>query len=198
MGHSMQIDRGLIDRPNDWNAKSPLGGHTAGLALVLSLWSIFAVAFLVFLRGDPVEISSDGRMIGQVLLVVLLGGAWSFFGMHARSLFIVRKMTRDMAHKHFKEMRPDEVIAILEEHLTKSGLPYERLSLVGKMPKEYVPGSMRYLKEIFEMEAVGTRIIIQPFSHADDSRGVPEYTPVWLGPIADDNWSVVHKLMSSL
>jgi hypothetical protein len=118
--------------------------------------------------------------------------------MHARSLVMVRRMTRDMAYKPFKGMRPDEVIAMLEEHLTKEGLPYQRLSLLDRMPREYVPGSMRYLKEIFEMEAVGTRFVIQPFSHGDDERKLPSYTPVFLGPVADDNWTVVERLMKAL
>ncbi|NIP35597.1 MAG: hypothetical protein GWN18_11615 [Thermoplasmata archaeon] len=87
---------------------------------------------------------------------------------------------------------------MLEEHLSKKGLPYRRLSLTDEMPKEYVPGSMRYLKEIFEMEAMGTRIVLQPFSHGDDEKGILAFTPVFLGPIRDDNWSLVEGLMNEL
>lgn len=194
----MQIDRGLIDRPNGWDAKPSTSGHMVGITLVLILWTVFGLAFLAFLRGEPEEISERGNAVGQIAVVVMLGWAWGFFGMHARSLVMLRGMTREMAYKPFKDMQPGEVIAMLEEHLSKKGLPYKRLSLEGGMPREYVPGSMRYFKDIFEMEAVGTRIIIQPFSHGDDEKGLPAYTPVFLGPIADDNWSIVEKLMNEL
>ena len=194
----MQVNRGLIDRPNGWDAKPSLSGHMMGITLVLSLWTIFGLAFLAFLVGDPDELSPWGNLLGRGFVFVMLGGAWAFFGMHARSLLIVRRMTREMAYKPFVGMRPDEVIAILEEHLSKKGLPYQRLSLTGGMPKEFVPGSMRYLKEIFEMEAVGTRIVIQPFSHGEEEKRIPAFTPVFLGPIADDNWTVVNGLMNDL
>jgi hypothetical protein len=169
-----------------------------GIALVLTLWTIFGLAALAFLLGDPEEISSLGNLIGRVFVFAMLGGAWAFFGMHARSLLIVKGMTQDMAYKPFEGMRPDEVIALLEEHLTKKGLPYQRLSLTGGLPREFVPGSMRYLKEIFEMEAVGTRIVLQPFSYGDDEKGIAAFTPVFLGPLADDNWTVVEGLMNDL
>ena len=194
----MQVNRGLIDRPNGWDAKPSLSGHMIGITLVLFLWTIFGLAFLAFLLGDPEELSDLGVLLGRGFVFVMLGGAWAFFGMHARSLLIVRRMTRDMAYKPFEGTRPDEVIAMLEENLSKKGLPYQRLSLTDGMPKEYVPGSMRYLKEIFEMEAVGTRIVIQPFSHGDDEKKIAAFTPVFLGPIADYNWTVVEKLMKSL
>jgi hypothetical protein len=169
-----------------------------GVALVLFLWTIFGLAAMVFLMGDPEEISSYGNLIGRISVLAMLVGAWAFFGMHARSLVIVKGMVRDMAYKPFEGMRPDEVIALLEEHLSKKGLPYQRLSLTGGMPREFVPGSMRYLKEIFEMEAVGTRIVLQPYSYGDDVKGIAAFTPVFLGPIADDNWSVVQGLMNDL
>lgn len=194
----MDVNRGLIDRPNGWNAKPSLGGHLFGIALVLLLWSVFGLAFLAFLWSEPEEISDWGNTVGRALLFVLLGFAWAFFGMHARSLVMVRRMTRDMAYKPFEGMQPGEVIALLEEHLTKKGLPYRRLSLTGELPAEYVPGSMRYLKEVFEMEAVGTRMVLQPFSHGDDEKGIAAFTPVFLGPVADDNWTVVEGLMKDL
>lgn len=194
----MQVNRGLIDRPNGWDVKPSISGHLVGIVLVLTLWSIFSMAFLAFLSSDPPEISAWGNAVGRVTMFVLLAGAWAFFGMHGRSLLMLRRMTRDMAYKPFEEMRPDEVIALLEEHLSREGLPYERLSLSGRLPREYVPGSMHYFKEIFEMEAVGTRIVIQPFSHGDDERKLAAYTPVFLGPLADDNWTVVDGLMRAL
>jgi hypothetical protein len=194
----MEINRGLIDRPNGWDAKPSLGGHIVGVTLVIFLWTIFGLAFLAFLLGDPEELSPLGNQIGRILVIIMVGGAWGFFGMHARSLAIVRKMTDEMAYKPFEGMRPDEVIAMLEEHLTRKGLPYERLSLIGRMPREFVPGSMRYLKEIFEMEAVGTRIVLQPYSYGDDTKKIAAFTPVFLGPLADDNWSVVQGLMNDL
>jgi len=194
----MEVNRGLIDRPNGWDAKPSLKGHMYGIAFVLFLWTIFGMAFLAFLMSDPEEVSELGRSIGRALVLALLGGLWLFFGMHARSLVMVRRMTRDMAYKPFEGMRPDEVIALLEEHLSKKGLPYQRLSLTGKMPREFVPGSMRYLKEVFEMEAVGTRIVLQPYSYGDDDKKIPAFTPVFLGPVADDNWTVVEGLMNDL
>jgi len=195
----MEINRDLIeDRPNGWNAKPAISGHLFGVLLVIVLWSVFGLAFLAFLLTDPPEISRRGNTVGTVVLLLVLTFAWAFFGMHARSLLMLRSMTREMAHKRFEEMRPDEVIAEVEEQLAKLGLPYRRLDRTGGMPREYVPYSMRYFREIFEMEAVGTRIVIQPFSYADDSRGVPEYTPVFLGPLADDNRTVVEKLMRNL
>ncbi len=195
----MEINRDLIeDRPNGWNAKPAISGHLLGVVLVITLWSVFGLAFLAFLLSDPEEVSQRGQTFGLVLLLVVLGFSWGFFGMHARSLLMLRSMTREMAHKRFEGMRPDEVIALVEEQLARQGLPYQRLDRTGGMPREYVPYSMRYLREIFEMEAVGTRIVIQPYSHGDDSRGVPAYTPVFLGPLADDNRTVVGKLMRNL
>ncbi len=194
----MEIDRSLIDRPNGWDAKPSLGGHMVGITLVLVLWSVFGLAFLAFLWSEPEELSAWGNTVGRMMLYALLGFAWAFFGMHARSLVLVRGLTRDMAYKPFEGMRPDEVIAILEEHLTKKGLPYRRLSLTGELPKEYVPGSMRYLKEIFEMEVQDTRFVLQPFSHGDDDKGIAAFTPVFLGPVRDDNWSLVEGLMNEL
>lgn len=194
----MEVNRGLIDRPNGWDAKPSTSGHMFGVGLVLFLWTVFGLAFLAFLMGDPEEISERGILLGRVFLLVLLVGLWLFFGMHARSLVIVRRLTRDMAYKPFEGMRPGEVVAMLEEHLTKKGLPYRRLSLTGEMPREFVPGSMRYLKDIFEMEAVGVRIVVQPYSHGDDAKGVAAFTPVFLGPVADDNWTVVEGLMKDL
>lgn len=194
----MQVNRGLIDRPNGWDAEPSTRGHMFGVGLVLFLWSIFGLAFLAFLAGDPEELSAFGILVGQVVIGVFLAALWLFFGMHARSLAIVRGLTRDMAYKPFEGMRPDEVVAMLEEHLSRRGLPYRRLSQTGGMPREYVPGSMRYLKDIFDMEAVGTRFVIQPYSYGDDSKGVAAFTPVFLGPVADDNWTVVQGLMNDL
>jgi hypothetical protein len=194
----MEVNLGLIDRPNGWDAKPGLRGHLFGIALVLILWTAFGLAFLAFLWSGPEELSPWANNLGKAFLFVVLGFSWVFFGMHARSLLIVRRMTRDMAYKPFEGMRPDEVIALLEEHLTKKGLPYRRLSLSEEMPREYVPGSMRYLKEIFEMEVVGTRIVLQPYSYGDDEKGIAAFTPVFLGPVADDNWTVVEKLMNDL
>jgi hypothetical protein len=193
-----EVNRALIDRPNGWDAKPSLGGHMFGIALVMTLWTVFGLAFLVFLRGEPEELSGSGILAGRVIVLALLAFAWVFFGMHARSLVMVRNLTRDMAYKPFEGMRPDEVIAQLEEHLSGKGLPYRRLSLSGEMPREFVPGSMRYLKEIFEMEAVGTRFVLQPFSHGDDEKGIAAFTPVFLGPVGDDNWSLVDGLMNEL
>ena len=194
----MEVDRSLIDRPNGWDAKPSLGGHMVGITLVLVLWSAFGLAFLAFLWSEPEEISDRANAAGRVMIFCLLGFAWAFFGMHARSLVMVRKLTRQMAYKPFEGMQPGEVIAMMEEHLTKKGLPYRRLSLTDELPREYVLGSMRYLKEIFEMEAVGTRIVLQPFSHGDDEKGIAAFTPVFLGPVADDNWSLVEGLMNDL
>jgi hypothetical protein len=194
----MEVNRALIDRPNGWDAKPGLGGHMVGIVMILTLWSVFGLAFWAFLLGEPEEISDSGNMAGRVVVLALLGFAWAFFGMHARSLVIVRRLTRDMAYKPFEGMRPDEVIAMLEEHLSGKGLPYRRLSLTGEMPREFVPGSMRYLREILEMEAVGTRFVLQPFSHGDDEKGIAAFTPVFLGPVGDDNWSLVEGLMREL
>ena len=194
----MYVDRGLIDRPNGWNAKPTLPYHLYGIVLVLTLWSVLGLAVVAFLMGDPEEISSRGETFGLGLIAVIVGGAWVFFLMHARSLLIVRRMTREMAHKHFENQRPDEVIAAVEEHLSKEGLEYERLSLSNGLPKEYVPGSMHYVKEIFQLGARGPRILIQPFYHGDDTRGILSYTPVYLGPLDDERWPQVEELMKAL
>ncbi|NIS12686.1 MAG: hypothetical protein GWN97_12420, partial [Thermoplasmata archaeon] len=90
------------DRPNGWDAKPSLGGHMVGIVLVLVLWSVFGLAFLAFLYGDPEEISAWGNAVGRMTLYALLGFAWAFFGMHARSLVMVRRMTREMAYKPFE------------------------------------------------------------------------------------------------
>ena len=194
----MEMENPQADRPNGWDAKPALGGHLAGIVLVMTLWSVFGLAFLALLLSEPGEISPRGNTVGRVVVLALLAFAWGFFGMHARSLLLVRRMTRDMGYKPFENMRPGEVIAMLEEHLSTRGLPYRRLSQTGGMPREYVPGSMRYLEEILDMEAVGARIVVQPFSHADEARGLAAFTPVFLGPLRDDNRSVVQGLMEAL
>jgi hypothetical protein len=194
----MEIKRGLIDRPNKWDAKPTTPYHMLGLALVLILWSVLGLAVVSFLRGDPDELSSRGQTFGLVLITLIVGFAWIFFLMHLRSLLLVRRLTRGMAHKRFEDMQPGEVIATIEEHLSKEGIRYERLSLVDALPKEYVPGSMHYIKDIFELDGSRAAFLVQPFYHGDDARGLPSNTPVYLGPLTDENWEMVEGLMRAL
>ena len=137
----MEIKRGLIDRPNGWDAKPTTPYHMLGLAMVLTLWSVLGLAVVAFVRGDPEELSSRGHTFVLALITLIVALAWVFFLMHLRSLLLVRRITRGMAHKRFEDMQPGEVIATIEEHLARERIEYERLSLVGALPKEYVPGS---------------------------------------------------------
>ena len=57
---------------------------------------------------------------------------------------------------------------------------------------------MHYIREIFQLGASGTAFLVQPFYHGDDARGLPSNTPVYLGPVTDDNWEMVDGLMKAL
>jgi hypothetical protein len=41
-------------------------------------------------------------------------------------------------------------------------------------------------------------VVLQPFSHGDDEKGIAAFTPVFLGPVGDENWSLVQRLMNEL